>query len=122
MSLTSGQPAERGQPGTQRAIDRAGDRATAAATMPGAHTWQTVGVGHDVQALYAGVVRVAGVADRRAAGDAGEFAVAQLNVGGRLIDSIGWVGVDGRRVGVFATVAPDMNGLYVTGEIGRAHV
>lgn len=113
MSLTSRQAAQRGQAGTQRAVDGAGNRTPAAAAMAGAHAGHAAGVGDDIQALHAGI-RVEGVTDRGAAGDAGKFAVAQFGAGGRLADSIGWIGIDGGRVGVLASVATDMDGLHVT--------
>ncbi|MNP29735.1 hypothetical protein D3C76_1227720 [compost metagenome] len=115
ISLTSRQPTQRGQARTQRAVDGAGDRAAATATVTGIHARHAVGVGHDVQALHA-CVRVDGVADRRAAGHAGEFAIAQFGAGGRLVDSFGGIGIDSGRIGVFATVATNCDGLHVTVE------
>lgn len=115
ISLASRQPTQRGQARTQRAVDGAGDRAAATATVTGTHAWHTVGVGHDVQALHTGI-GIDGVADRRAAGHGGEFAIAQFGAGGRLVDSFGGVGIDGGRVGVFATVATNCDGLHVTVE------
>ncbi len=44
------------------------------------------------------------------------LAIAQFGAGGRLVDSFGGVGIDGGRVGIFATVATNCDGLHVTVE------
>lgn len=118
--LASSHAGQRGEASAERAIDGVGDRAATAAAMTGTHAGQAVGIGQDTGAWEgAGCCRHAAT-NGRAAGYAGKVAVIEFGAGHRLIDAPGRVGIDGGRVGVFATTATDRNRLNVAVENNHA--
>jgi len=117
ISLASGHAGQWRKAGTHGAVDRAGNRATGTAAVSCAHAGHAIGIGDGIEAwqIAAGLDIVDG-AERAAAGDTGEVAVAQFGAVHGGVDACGRIGIDGGRVGVFAAIATNRDRLDIAVE------